>query len=88
MPPALTEGVKVKRIYASGKTKDCFLTLGNDNFTLYVTTEKYKKSKGFFSGFGSSRKSSQSKKDERAVDIGAIDRIQRGHATHKFALAK
>jgi hypothetical protein len=87
VPAALVEGVKVTRVYATGKTQNCFLTLGNDNFTLYLTAEKYKKNKGFFSSFGSSRRSDQSK-DERAVDIGAIDRIQRGHATHHFALAK
>jgi hypothetical protein len=77
----LTDGVDVMRVYANGKTKKCFLTLSDDNFTLYVTSDKYKKSKGFF------RRKTENK-DERAIDIGAIDRIQRGHATNKFELAR
>jgi hypothetical protein len=81
VPIALTDGVDVMRVYANGKTKKCFLTLSDDNFTLYVTSDKYKKSKGFF------RRKTENK-DERAIDIGAIDRIQRGHATHKFELAR
>lgn len=81
VPIALTDGVDVMRVYANGKTKKCFLTLSNDNFTLYVTSDKYKKSKGFF------RRKTEDK-DERAIDIGAIDRIQRGHATRKFELAR
>lgn len=82
VPPELIEGVDVLRVYANGKTKRSFLTLSDDKFTLYVTTDKYKKSahKGFFRR--------RQDKDERAIDIGAIDRIQRGHATHKFVLAR
>jgi hypothetical protein len=86
VPLVLTEGVDVLRVYASGKTKKAYITLSEDKFTLYVTSDKYKKasiSKGWFG-----RKQNGGDLVERAIDIGSIDRIQRGHATNKFALAK
>jgi hypothetical protein len=77
-------------VHANGKTRPSFLTLSHDKFTLYVTSEKRR---GDHSGGGGGwfrRGSSSARSDvtERAIDVGAIDRIQRGQATQQFELAK
>jgi hypothetical protein len=122
VPEALHEGIAVIRVYANGKTKLSYMTLSEDKFTIYITSEKFKKkqeqkgSSVFASifgkvaggGGGSHHKrllgggkrndggylgsptllQQQRQEQERAIDIGAIDSIQRGHATHRFELAR
>lgn len=87
MPLELQQGVHVLRVFANGKTQKSFLTLSEDNFTLYLTTERKSTSRASFS-FLWGRGSMSMTLQERAIDIGAIDRIQRGHATKRFELAK
>jgi hypothetical protein len=85
VPPSLVEGVEVFYVNANGVARKSFLTLSEDKFTLYVTSTK-RGGAGFGSifrwGWGSDET------EERAIDIGAIDRIQRGQITQKFELAK
>ena len=83
VPAILLEGVHVLRVFANGKTQKSFLTLSPDKFTLYLTTER--KTAAVFSFFGRSKPTTV---QERAIDIGAIDRIQRGHATKRFEMAR
>lgn len=92
VPVKLSEGVHVLRVSESGIVRKAFLTLSQDKFTLYITTEKrglMPPGKG--SIFSLRRTKSNGDADdtrERIIDIGAIDRIQRGQVTHKFELAK
>lgn len=83
VPQELLEGVHVLRVFANGKTQKSFLTLSPDKFTLYLTTER--KTTAIFSIFGRNKPTTV---QERAIDIGAIDRIQRGHGTKRFEMAK
>jgi len=82
----------VLRVSESGIVRKAFLTLSQDKFTLYITTEKRGLiSPGKGSIFSLRRTKSNGDADdtrERIIDIGAIDRIQRGQVTHKFELAK
>lgn len=87
VPPSLVEGVEVFCVNANGVARKSFLTLSEDKFTLYVTTTKRGGAGGGFGGifrwgWGNDEA------EERAIDIGAIDRIQRGQITQKFELAK
>mmetsp|Transcript_16305 Transcript_16305/g.24168 ORF Transcript_16305/g.24168 Transcript_16305/m.24168 type:complete len:226 (-) Transcript_16305:2389-3066(-) len=87
VPAKLLEGVSVVKVGTSGKTKKSFLTVSADRFTVYITTSKVKRGKigslkRVISGNGGDGQS------ERAIDIGSIDRIQKGQITHKFELAR
>ena len=107
VPPELHEGIDVVRVYANGKTKRSYITLSEDKFTLYITSEKFKKKQQNransifpwrnknnvgYGGASQPKKSSGTfaglQQHERAIDIGAIHSIQRGHATRKFELAR
>ena len=138
VPKALTEGIQCVRVYANGKTQTQYLTLSQDKFTLYVTTQPLhgdsnassgKKTRGggigVFSSLlrrspsvggetnsnnnnnnneaptgatsptGTSPSSARiafnnnlQKQEIRAIDIGAIYRIQRGNANRRFEMLK
>lgn len=105
VPSELLEGIDVVRVYANGKTKRSYITLSEDKFTLYITSEKFKKrqqnrtnsifpwrNKNGGSTTPPPKKQSGNfaglQQQERAIDIGAIHSIQRGHATRKFELAR
>lgn len=97
VPPILLEGVSVLRVKVNGSMRESFLTLSKDRFTVYITSSKVatetptaKKSSWLF-GRNTKPESpsvTAADVDERSIDIGAIDRIQRGQVTHKFELAK
>lgn len=87
VPPILLEGVPVLRVFANGKTQTSFLTLSEDKFTLYLTTEQRKgQRKTSFLSWGGNKNASGTK--EKSIDIGEIARIQRGHATKRFEMAR
>lgn len=95
VPQKLLDGVNVTKVNTYGKKKKAFLTLSDDKFTLYVTSSKVKNgTSSVFRPLLMKVKSigSESGDDvdnsERAVDIGSIDRIQRGQNTLKFELAR
>jgi hypothetical protein len=88
VPRRLMDGVNVLRVNANGRTRPSFLTLSEDKFTLYITTSRRGPSQKKLSMLGLRRSQSDGATQERAIDIGAIDRVQRGQATHKFVMAK
>jgi hypothetical protein len=75
------------RVYANGKQQKSFLTLSEDKFTLYLTTERKTNSRSSLTSFLFGKSNNTTFK-ERAIDIGAIDRIQRGQATKRFEMAR
>jgi hypothetical protein len=86
IPEVLRDGIHVLRVYANGQqTHPCYLTLSDDNFTLYVNGQKngwqQQNESKRSSWFGRSKSVDT---DERAIDIGAIHRIQRGHGNRRF----
>lgn len=90
VPRRLLDGVNVLRVNANGRTRSSFLTLSEDKFTLYLTTTKRGPAGGGrgLSLLGLRRSKSEGETHERTIDIGAIDRVQRGQGTAKFELAK
>ena len=103
LPAAILEGVEVRRVQMNGSMRESFLTLSSDRFTLYVTSSKRgsipNAGGGLFGGMMMRKKknpvaphhnapATNDNSEELSIDIGAIDRIQRGQATHKFELAK
>ena len=92
MPQILVDGIPVLRVYANGVTRKASLSLSSDKFTLFVKTEKLIQKRSFFR---SPTKPQNSKNDDiddtgfRGIDIGAISKIQRGHARHRrFDMAR
>lgn len=71
-------GVAIVIVAANGKSQPAVLTLSQDKFTIYI---KRQTNPGVFAFFKRSDA-------ERAVDIGEIDRIQRGQSTQQFEKAK
>lgn len=69
---------------ANGSTKLVVLKLSNDKFTLTLEPVKSKRT-GFLSIWGGS---SNSNNERRSIDIGEIDRFQRGQSTIEFEKAK
>ena len=89
VPRRLLDGVNVLRVNANGRTRPSFLTLSQDKFTLYLTTTKRgPQARSGLSLLGLRRSKSEGETHERTIDIGAIDRVQRGQGTTKFELAK
>lgn len=90
VPRRLLDGVNVLRVNANGRTRPSFLTLSEDKFTLYITTTKRGPASGGrgLSLLGLRRSKSEGETHERTIDIGAIDRVQRGQGTTKFEMAK
>lgn len=92
VPSKLLEGVHVLLVSANGIARKSFLTLSKDKFTLYITTQKrglQPPVKGSIFNLRRGKSTGDSEETiERAIDIGAIDRIQRGQVTHNFELAK
>lgn len=77
----LIEGVKVFKVESKGKSTPASFRITEEKFTLLVETIDSAKSS--FTIF-----SSKPQKQIRPVDVGEIDRIQRGQATHQFEKAK
>jgi hypothetical protein len=127
VPSALQHGIQCVRVHASGTTQTQYLTLSQDKFTLYVTTQPlygnnantHHKNKGGGMASWLFRRSSSADSNTanngsgtagdapsavttptasyssrnrntevRAIDIGAIHRIQRGHANRRFEMLK
>jgi hypothetical protein len=90
VPSRLLEGVDIWMILSNGKKiAPAVLTLGPDKFTIYINAKQRRP--GFFLRRVSSAESthhdangmsiSGKDKDRRTIDIGAIDRIQRGQTS-------
>ena len=68
------EGIRVYKVEANGKASVAQLSISEDKFTIYLTTEKV----GFL----------KTTKEFTDVDIGEVERIQRGQSTIEFERAK
>lgn len=92
VPRRLLEGVEIWVVSSNGKKiEPAILMLGPDKFTIYINIKRQKPS--FFMRRVSSAESAHhdangnsialggKEKDKRVIDIGAIDRIQRGQAS-------
>mmetsp|Transcript_7664 Transcript_7664/g.9766 ORF Transcript_7664/g.9766 Transcript_7664/m.9766 type:complete len:874 (+) Transcript_7664:346-2967(+) len=99
VPKAMLEGISVVKVNANGKTKSSYLTLSADKFTIYITSNKFKAGKVGKNIMSSIRRplllkvtSIGSNDDESeyegSIDIGSIERIQRGQNTLRFELAR
>jgi hypothetical protein len=84
VPLTLIEGVKVVQVSANGKAKASTLELSEDKFTLTIASAD-KQAQGVGAFF---RSSNSAATDVRAIDIGEMDRIQRGQSTEQFEKAK
>jgi len=84
-------GVKVLKVNPAGKLKAAFLTLSEDRFILCVTPSKIKR---FLGRTGPLRPilkrvaTDDELEYEHTIDVGSITRIQRGHNTLRFELAR
>lgn len=120
VPTALQHGIQCVRVHANGKTQTQYITLSQDKFTLYVTSQplygnhsstQHKNRSGGMASWLFRRSSSvdstaalngsgtgdavptptgarKRNSEVRAIDIGAIHRIQRGHANRRFEMLK
>ena len=90
VPRRLLEGVEIWKVTSNGKKiEPATLILGADKFTIYINLKRQKT--GFFLRRVSSDQSTHhdangnsingAKGDKRVIDIGAIDRIQRGQTS-------
>lgn len=91
VPRRLLDGLQVLRVSANGRTRPSFLTLSEDKFTLYLTTARRNpgdSTRLSILGLRRSQSEGATPQDQRAIDIGSIERVHRGQATHKFVMAK
>jgi len=97
VPQKLLEGVPVVKVHANGNLKNAFLTISEDNFTAYVTTSKLNDNRRFRNGkilsplirrVSSSLLSDDESENVRSIGISSINRIQVGHNTLTFELAR
>jgi len=79
IPDYMHIGVSVQEVAANGSTRSAKLRLSADKFTFTITSTATT-SRGLFS--------KPSATHTRDVDIGEIERIQRGQSTHHFEKAK
>lgn len=76
VPDNLYKGVEVLQVAANGKTNPSLLKISNDKFTVLLQTEARA---GLFH---------RSVTSYKPIDIGEIDRVQRGQSTQQFERAK
>lgn len=88
VPRALQEGIPVLRVYANGKTTKTTLSLSSDNFTIYVKQKEFQQSKSSKIRWSFTSNKQKGEQENRVIDIGAISKIQRGHARRRFELAR
>jgi hypothetical protein len=102
VPFQLLTGMPIYTVSANGKTQPATLTFSVDHFTAYIRHDHVTPSTGGGRGLASSgSEKSQGtssffslnfrdtpKIEQRAIDIGEMDRVQRGQSTQQFELAK
>lgn len=102
VPFQLLTGMPIHTVSANGKTLPATLTFSVDHFTAYIRHDNATPSSG--GGRGLARAGSekslgstsffslnfreQPKVEQRAIDIGEMDRVQRGQSTQQFEFAK
>ena len=89
VPFSLLTGVQIYTVAASGKTQPAILTLSVDRFTANIRRDQSVSStKSNTSSVFSFGKSKDDSPEDRAIDIGEMDRVQRGQSTQQFEFAK
>jgi hypothetical protein len=98
VPFKLLTGMQIYTVAANGTTQPVTLTLSVDRFTAFLRRDKSNSTPRGLGQRANSEKSMGSsvfsfgfrdaKIDERQIDIGEMDRVQRGQSTQKFELAK
>ena len=96
------EGVDVMRIAPGGSIHRSFLTLSEEKFSLYMTTSKMSGSNrsgrlgagsmkfgrvSLLRGKSAGSSTSTYESSEQVIDVGSVDRIQKGQLTYKFEVA-
>jgi len=84
-------GVPVTRVYGAGKTKAAYFTVSEDQFTIFVTKNQFKKNRIGQSSRTSAKLVLRANIDEEReqaflIDIGSIVRIHKGNTTLQFEL--
>ena len=88
VPRQLLAGVPIFTVAASGKTTPAVLSISVDRFTAYIRSDSSAtKSTSSLLSFVSKSRNDDTLLD-RAIDIGEMDRIQRGQSTQQFEFAK
>ena len=88
VPRSLLSGVPIFTVAASGKTTPAMLSISIDRFTAYIRADSSAtKSSSSLLSFVSKSRNDDTVVD-RAIDIGEMDRIQRGQSTQQFEFAK
>jgi hypothetical protein len=94
VPSQLLKGIKVWTVAANGKTRPAFLALSSDRFTATLRRDGPSFSSDHSTtgspGSGSSFLffGRRSQDDTRSIDIGEMDRVQRGQSTQQFERAR
>jgi len=89
VPFSLLTGVQIYTVAASGKTTPAILTLSVDRFTAHIRRDQSVSStKSNTSSVFSFGKRQDDSPEDRAIDIGEMDRVQRGQSTQQFEFAK
>lgn len=85
------------KITNNGRTKPAFLTLSDDRFTVHITTSKLKKNskvgimevpRPFLKKVTSIGSNDDDSDFQSSIDVGSIDRLQKGQTTLRFELAR
>lgn len=82
IPEPMLRGVPVLQVAANGKTQPSKLFLSANKFTLTIASDAVTEKQRFF---GNNKPVALHRRD---VDIGEMDRIQRGQSTQQFEKAK
>jgi len=100
VPRKLFDGIRVIKVTSNGRMRDRILTLSQNKFTLFVTGHRMNSDPTAGGGvlratllkvtsIGSYDHNGDEKVDaERAIDMGSIDRVQKGQTTLKFEVAR
>lgn len=81
----------------NGRTKPAYLTLSDDRFTIHITTSKLKKNtkvgkmevpRPFLKKVTSIGSNDDESDCQSSIDVGSIDRLQKGQTTLRFELAR
>jgi len=94
VPGGILTGVRVSRVNGDGKKKAAYLTLSDDQFTIFVTKNRFKKERVGYSNRISTLLTQanvaidEKVEDALVIDVGCIVRIQKGQSTLKFELSQ
>jgi hypothetical protein len=88
VPLDLVRGVRITTVKPNGKTQAAILHISHDRFSIGIRPEDSTIGTSSFRSLLSFRSNSEEDNKERSIDIGEVDRIQRGQSTQQFEFAK